>query len=170
MRIALSRGDVFFADLDPAFGCEQSGTRPVLIVQNNTGNRYSNTTIVAAISQRIKPSLPTHVAIQETLGIGQNSVILLEQLRTIDEKRLAGKLGRLDEKQMHLVDAALMASLGIKTTPKDTILMTLCHNCAQSFRDSGGYLLRPANPLQDMQEPCTVCNVCTGYDYEVTRR
>lgn len=170
MKIALSRGDIFLADLDPAFGCEQCGTKPVLIVQNNTGNRYSGTTIVAAISQRKKPTLPTHVAIQEALGIGQNSVILLEQLRTIDEKRLAGKLGKLDEGQMRLVDTALLASLGIRTTPKDAILMTLCRNCAQSFRDSGGYLLRPVNPHQDTQERCTVCNVCTGYDYEVTRR
>lgn len=171
MKTAVYRGDIFLADLDPAFGCEQCGTRPVLVIQNNTGNRYSATTIIAAITtQRKKPSLPTHVSIEGAPGVREGSLVLLEQLRTIDEKRLVEKLGSLSDIQMHYVDTALLASLGIKVAPKDTILMTLCRNCAQSFRDSGGFILRSVTPHQDIQERCTVCNVHNGYDFEVTRR
>lgn len=168
MHTHVTRGDVFLADLDPVCGCEQGGTRPVLVVQNNTGNSRSATTIVAAIAQR-KPSQPTHVAIYDSPELKPDSVVLLEQLRTIDEKRLAKKLCTLGIKRMHLVDIALVASLGIRLAPRDPMLMTLCRTCAQSFRDADGFTLRQIDPHQSTKELCTVCNMHTGYDFEVTR-
>lgn len=169
MHIQVVRGDVFLADLDPVCGRELGGTRPVLIVQNNTGNNRSATTIAAAISQMHRPSHPTHVALYGVTGLKPDSVVLLEQIRTIDEKRLKTKLGSLDSKRMHLVDIALMASLGIRLASREPMLMTLCPNCAQSFRDAGGYTLRQVDPRPDAMERCTVCSIRTGYDFEVTR-
>lgn len=109
------RGDVYFADLSPVVGSEQGGVRPVLIIQNDIGNRFSPTVIVAAITAQIqKAKLPTHVEIDaETHGFDRNSVILLEQLRTIDKQRLTDKITHLDEDTMHKVDEALQISLGL---------------------------------------------------------
>ena len=109
------RGDIFYADLSPVIGSEQGGVRPVLIVQNDVGNKYSPTVICAAITSQInKAKLPTHIEIdtvQSTLV--RDSVILLEQVRTIDKKRLREKICRLDEQLMQRVDHALTISLGI---------------------------------------------------------
>ena len=109
------RGDIFYADLSPVIGSEQGGVRPVLIVQNDVGNKYSPTVICVAITSQInKAKLPTHVEIdtvQSTLV--RDSVILLEQVRTIDKKRLREKICRLDEQLMRRVDHALAVSLGI---------------------------------------------------------
>jgi len=109
------RGDIFYADLSPVIGSEQGGVRPVLIVQNDVGNKYSPTVICAAITSQInKAKLPTHVeidTIQSTLV--RDSVILLEQIRTIDKKRLREKICRLDEQLMRRVDHALSVSLGL---------------------------------------------------------
>lgn len=115
MAVEVKRGDIFLADLSPVVGSEQGGTRPVLIVQNDVGNRYSPTVIVAAITSRIQKSeMPTHVALHEGEdGIKLDSFILLEQLRTIDRARLLYKLTTLGEKNMHAVDVALTISLGM---------------------------------------------------------
>ena len=169
MHNDILRGEVYFADLDPVFGREYGGTRPVLIIQNNTGNNHSDTTVVAAIAQKRRHSSPTHVLIQDAPGMKEDSMVLLEQIRTIDMKRLAGKLSTLSINQMHLVDIALMASLGIRVSSHDPMIMTLCQTCVQSFRDSSDYALRQTNLDQDTKEPCTLCNIRTGYDYEVTR-
>ncbi len=111
----LRRGDIFYADLSPVVGSEQGGTRPVLVLQNDIGNRYSPTTIVAAITSRIsKVKLPTHVEIPASKsGLQADSVILLEQLRTIDRRRLIEKVSRLDPATMERVDRALQISLGL---------------------------------------------------------
>src|SRR5690554_3533272 len=111
----MQRGEVYFADLSPVVGSEQGGIRPVLILQNDIGNRFSPTVIVAAITAQIqKAKLPTHVEIDaETHGFDRNSVILLEQLRTIDKQRLTDKITHLDEDTMHKVDEALQISLGL---------------------------------------------------------
>jgi len=113
--LAIKRGDMFYANLSPVIGSEQGGVRPVLVVQNNTGNRYSPTVIVAAITSKInKGKLPTHVEIETShYNIPKNSVILLEQIRTIDKRRLEEKIGSLDEKTMMDVNVALSISLGI---------------------------------------------------------
>lgn len=169
MQTTVHRGDVFFADLDPVFGSEQGGTRPVLVLQNDIGNCHSPTTIVAAMTCKRKPKLPTHVMVQDAPGLHGGSVVLLEQLRTIDAKRLVGKLTSLDARQMHLVDIALMTSLGMRGVLRAPMLMTLCSTCAQSFLDSDEYMLSQISSQQDAKEPCTICNIRNGFDYEVTR-
>ncbi|MDP4109036.1 MAG: type II toxin-antitoxin system PemK/MazF family toxin [Bacillota bacterium] len=111
----VKRGDIYYADLSPVVGSEQGGIRPVLIVQNNVGNRYSPTVIAAAItSQMGKARLPTHIELSaRSYGLSKDSVILLEQIRTIDKKRLKEKMGKLDDDAMHRVDEALVVSFGL---------------------------------------------------------
>lgn len=111
----VKRGDVYFADLSPVVGSEQGGVRPVLIIQNDIGNRFSPTVIVAAITAQIqKAKLPTHVEIDaEKYNFDRDSVILLEQIRTIDKQRLTDKITNLDENMMNRVDEALQISLGL---------------------------------------------------------
>lgn len=111
----VKRGFIFYADLSPVVGSEQGGFRPVLVIQNNVGNKYSPTVIVAAITSHIeKAKLPTHVELSaKEHGLEKDSVILLEQVRTIDKQRLQQKITELDEKVMAKVDEALKISLGL---------------------------------------------------------
>ncbi|WP_043898259.1 type II toxin-antitoxin system PemK/MazF family toxin [Clostridioides difficile] len=113
----IKRGDLYYADLSPVVGSEQGGVRPVLIIQNDVGNKYSPTVIVSAITSQInKAKLPTHVEISSNeYGLNKDSVILLEQIRTIDKKRLREKIGCLDENMMIKVDDGLQISLGLFT-------------------------------------------------------
>lgn len=114
-NLAIKRGDVFFADLSPVVGSEQGGTRPVLVIQNDIGNRFSPTVIIAAITAQIqKAKLPTHVEIDaKKYQFERDSVILLEQVRTIDKSRLTDKITHLDEVLMERVDEALEVSFGL---------------------------------------------------------
>lgn len=110
----IKRGEIYYADLSPAVGSEQDGVRPVLILQNNTGNKHSPTTIVAAITSRqTKSKLPTHVQI-DTNGLKCKSIVLLEQIRTIDKSRLTERIDKLDKATMGKIDHAIITSLGIK--------------------------------------------------------
>ncbi len=111
----VKKGDIFFADLSPVVGSEQGGVRPVLVVQNDVGNRFSPTVIVAAVTSRLnKANLPTHVPIHaDRNGLNRDSVVLLEQLRTIDKKRLREHIGTVDSEVIGIVDDALSVSLGI---------------------------------------------------------
>ena len=111
------RGEIYYADLSPVVGSEQGGMRPVLIVQNDVGNRYSPTVIAAAItSQQNKARMPTHIEIEaHTYGLSKNSVVLLEQVRTLDKRRLRERMGCLDEKAMQRVDGAIAISLCLRT-------------------------------------------------------
>ncbi|AKL96762.1 mRNA interferase EndoA [Clostridium aceticum] len=113
--MVVKRGDIYYADLSPVIGSEQGGTRPVLVVQNDIGNRYSPTVIIAAITSQInKAKLPTHVEIAASdYGLTKDSVILLEQIRTIDKRRLEEKIGHLDDEMMIKVSEALLISLGL---------------------------------------------------------
>jgi len=110
---AISRGDIFYADLSPVVGCEQGGTRPVLILQNDIGNRYSPTVIVCAITGKPKKPLPTHAVIGGAGRLSRESFALLEQIRTIDRSRLRGWIGRLDEQAMEEINQALSISVGL---------------------------------------------------------
>ncbi|MDO4321260.1 MAG: type II toxin-antitoxin system PemK/MazF family toxin [Lachnospiraceae bacterium] len=114
MRV-YSRGDVYYANLSPVIGSEQAGYRPVLIIQNNTGNRYGRTVIVASLSSQSehKPKLPTHCYIQAGDILKKSSVVMLEQLRTIDKQRLDGYIGSLDQNYMEEIDKALAVSVGL---------------------------------------------------------
>lgn len=115
MILIVKRGDIFYADLSPVVGSEQGGTRPVLVVQNDIGNKFSPTVIVSAITSKInKAKLPTHIEISaEDYGLSKDSVILLEQIRTIDKKRLREKIGRLDDELMIDVNKAISISCGL---------------------------------------------------------
>ncbi len=118
MDTTVKRGDIFYADLSPVVGSEQGGTRPVLIVQNDTGNKHSPTVIAAAItSQTNKAKLPTHIELAgRSVGLTKDSVVLLEQIRTIDKRRLREHMGRLDETMMNRVDDAIAVSFGLPKT------------------------------------------------------
>lgn len=111
----IKKGDIYYADLSPVIGSEQGGIRPVLVVQNDIGNRYSPTIIIAAITSQInKAKLPTHVEIKgDDYGLPKDSVLLLEQIRTIDKKRLGEKIGHVKEEIIERVDEALRISLGL---------------------------------------------------------
>lgn len=115
--MVVRRGDIFYADLRPVVGSEQGGVRPVLVIQNDTGNRHSPTVIIAAITSRMnKAKLPTHVEIaSDKCDIVKDSVILLEQLRTIDKKRLKDKVCHLDNEILKTVNTALLVSLELDT-------------------------------------------------------
>ena len=116
MDINVKRGDIYYADLSPVVGSEQGGVRPVLIVQNDTGNRYSPTVIAAAItSQTNKAKLPTHIALSAPdYGLPRDSVVLLEQIRTLDKRRLRERMGRVDGELMERIDAAIAVSFGLQ--------------------------------------------------------
>ena len=114
--MTVRRGDIYYADLSPVVGSEQGGVRPVLIVQNDVGNKYSPTVIAAAItSQTGKSKLPTHIEVYaEKYGLARDSVILLEQIRTIDKRRLKEKMGHLDDNVMTMVNDAITVSFGLE--------------------------------------------------------
>ena len=108
----IKRGDIFYADIDEGTGSEQNGRRPVVILQNNKGNRHSTTTIAAMITSARKKSLPTHVWVRkEDSGLKEDSIVLLEQIQTLDKKRLVNKVGRLGKVVMDQVDRAARRSL-----------------------------------------------------------
>jgi len=113
--MTVKRGDIFYADLSPVVGSEQGGIRPVLIVQNNIGNKFSPTVIAAAItSQSLKTNLPTHIKVNaDGCGLSKDSIVLLEQVRTLDKRRLKEKMGNLESADMDRVNQALSVSLGI---------------------------------------------------------
>ena len=116
MDTIVKRGEIYYADLSPVVGSEQGGVRPVLIIQNDTGNRYSPTIIAAAItSQTGKARLPTHIElpVQQECGLTKDSVVLLEQVRTLDKRRLREKMGRVDDQVMEKIDTAIAVSFGL---------------------------------------------------------
>ena len=109
----IKRGDIYYADLSPVIGSEQGGVRPVLIVQNDVGNKYSPTIIAAAITSKInKAKLPTHIELPSAYGLAKDSVILLEQIRTLDKRRLKERIGELPPATMMRVNRAILISLG----------------------------------------------------------
>lgn len=134
-KVTVKRGDIYYADLSPVIGSEQGGLRPVLIIQNDVGNKYSPTVIAAAITSRLgKTKLPTHIDVNrdscfsgiissdaeknEKMGLAKDSVILLEQIRTLDKRRLKEKMGHLDEDTMQQVNNAMVISFGLAQSPQ----------------------------------------------------
>lgn len=116
--MTVKRGDIYYADLSPVVGSEQGGVRPVLIVQNDVGNKFSPTVIAAAItSQKYKTNLPTHIQVNaDECGLARDSIVLLEQVRTLDKKRLKERMGSLADEDMDRIDQALSVSFGLKLT------------------------------------------------------
>ncbi len=159
------RGDVVLADLDPVIGSEQGGSRPVLIIQNDIGNKYSNTIITAAITTSCKKELPTHIALDSYDFLESGSIILLEQIRTIDINRILKYLGDLPHEKMISVDRALAISVGLKRKQPNGLVMTLCPNCVQAFYDSPYHEITRLDHLESVKESCTYCGARNGFDY-----
>ena len=166
------RGDMYYADLGRGIGSEQEGYRPVVIIQNNIGNRHSPTVIIAAISSKVgvKPKLPTHYFINAEDGLELPSVILLEQLRTIDKRRLEKYIGHLRKEHIDGMDHALAVSIDMVQDTPPSLVMSLCSTCAENFRNTGAYFLRRVDPAQTEKDICTYCNRRRGFDYSVMRR
>ena len=167
----MRRGEIYHADLNPVFGSEQGGYRPVLIIQNNRGNQHSPTVIVAAITSQPKTKLPTHVPINGIRGLEKESfvlleqirTVLLEQIRTVDKRRLDDYVGRLNRDQMNKVEKALRTSMEIKKLDKP-VLMCLCSVCAKPFYNSKEHFIIRADRDQTIKETCMFCNVMCGRD------
>lgn len=166
------RGDMYYADLGKGIGSEQEGCRPVVIIQNNVGNKHSPTVIVASITSKkdAKPKLPTHYLIGAEDGLELPCLVLLEQLRTIDKRRLSDFIGHLSEKHIQGINHALAVSVGlIESVPKKLILC-LCRTCADNFYGSGAFALRRVHSEQAEKDTCTYCNSRKGFDYELIRK
>ncbi len=163
------RGDMYYADLGKGIGSEQEGYRPVVIIQNNVGNRHSPTVIIAAISSKvgIKPKLPTHYFINAEDGLELPSIILLEQLRTVDKLWLEKYIGHLRKEHIDGMNHALAVSIDLVQNAPSSLVMCLCGTCAENFRSTGAYLLRRVNPGQTEKDSCTYCNKRRGFDYEI---
>ena len=133
------------------------------------GNQYSPTVIIAAITSKPKAKLPTHVAIPADIkGLEKDSVVLLEQLRTLDKRRLDGYIGTLDRRQMLKIDEALCSSTGLRKMDKP-IVMCLCSVCAKPFYDSEEHFIKRADKNQSSKEICMFCNIRQGYDYLIRK-
>ena len=121
MNRKIMRGEIYYADLSPVVGSEQGGVRPVLILQNNIGNKHSPTVVVASITSRLgKPKLPTHVRLSST-HLAKNSIVLLEQIRTIDKRRLAEQIGKATVGEMEKIENALLVSVGMDRRDDDVV-------------------------------------------------
>ena len=114
MERTIKRGDIYYAELNPVVGSEQGGTRPVLIISNNMGNRHSPTVIIAAITGKTKAKLPTHTEVKNFEGLDRDSIVLLEQIRTVDKKRLKQYMGMMPTEAMARVDKALAISISLR--------------------------------------------------------
>ena len=166
----IKRGDIYHADLNPIFGSEQGGYRPVLIIQNNIGNKYSPTVIVAAITSQLKTKLPTHVPLQGIDGVEKHSVVLLEQVRTIDTRRLDDYVGTLDRETMKRIDKALRSSTGVPKVEEKPLELCLCAVCANIFYDSPEHFIKRADKHQEKKEMCMFCKSRRGYDYLIRKK
>ena len=142
----IKRGDIYYAKLNPVVGSEQGDTRPVLVVQNDMGNKHSPTIVIIPISCNLnKNPLPTHVVIPRLSGLKSDSLALAEQIRTIDRSRLGEYIGRIGEEVQSEIDAALAIGIGIEIghSPKgEMFVLTLCLRCEGDFRESGYVVVR----------------------------
>lgn len=166
------RGDMHYADLGQGIGSEQEGYRPVVIIQNNVGNRHSPTVIIASITSKkdAKPKLPTHYYIDAEDGLELPSIVLLEQLRTIDKRRLGDFIGHLSDKHIQGINHALAVSVGLIGSVPNKLILCLCRTCAENFYGSGAFVLRRVNAEQTEKDTCTYCNSRKGFDYELIRK
>ncbi len=171
MERTYSRGDIYYADLGRGIGSEQEGRRPVIIIQNNTGNKHSPTVIVAAITSKIdaKVKLPTHYYLGKSCGLELPSVIMMEQVRTLDKRRLESYVGCLEEHHLRGFNHALAVSVALAEAEgrKSKMVLCLCPVCLGQFRDAGGYSVRQVKSSQSEKERCTLCNYRMGVDYEI---
>ena len=181
------RGQMYYANLDPVIGSEQGGNRPVLVIQNNVGNRHSPTIIIAPITTRVKKlRQPTHIGIPPYFDLPQSSMAMLEQIRTIDKSRLGNYVGCLDDDVMDYIDEALGISIGLNAPtsceetqeqiadgPQDEVpderVLTLCGTCLKQFICSPEHIVRRIDRTKS-KEPCMYCHVRDGCDYRITHK
>lgn len=162
------RGEIYYADLEKGLGSEQMGCRPVLILQNDLGNRYSSTVIIAPIttySER-KADLPTHFYLEAEAGLKEPSIVLMEQIRTISKKRLLNYVGRLTSVKMRQLIHPLAISVGIIQPTQTQMIVSLCRVCRKQSRVPLEYDLIPYGDRQD-KEICFYCNRRLGRMFEI---
>lgn len=161
------RGELYYADLGKGIGSEQAGFRPVLIVQNDAGNQYGTTTIIAPVSSQIttKAILPTHFYVGPDEGLERPSVVLLEQLRTISKKRLADRIGSLSDTQIQKINQCLAISVGLIQLPPRKLTVHLCRSCANQLFAPGTISLVAKKSAS--RKLCTYCSHGFGLAYEV---
>ena len=166
------RGELYYADLGKGIGSEQEGYRPVVIVQNNMGNKYSPTVIVAPVTtnHEAKAKLPTHCFIGAESGLDAPSVILLEQLRTIDKKRLGHFVGRLNRIHLRQLNHALAVSIQLTEVSVNSISICLCSTCTKKFSGMGAFSLQQRNHSQKTKELCSACKQRPGVGYDMIQR
>lgn len=167
MNRTCKRGDIYFADLGQGIGSEQAGYRPVVIIQNDRGNKHSPTVVAAAVTSKVdaKVKQPTHCFIGAEYGLGLPSVILLEQIRTLDKQRLEKYVGKLSRSHLSDLNHALAISVGL-ILAQENLVLCLCKHCADNFRLDGKYDLVRVSDNQE-RETCTYCNHRLGYEYEL---
>lgn len=168
------RGQIFYANLEPGVGAEESGLRPVLVIQNDAGNKYSRTIIVAPITSQVKRlDLPTHVQLPYVEGMADPAMVMTEHIRSIDKRRVNAYIGEVGEKEMERVDDALRSSLGLLEDAEennDDMVLCLCPTCASQFFNSPVHVIRRIDRYQRNKDYCTYCDVRLGYDYRVSLR
>lgn len=167
MKGTYLRGDMYCADLGKGIGSEQEGYRPVVIVQNDIGNRYSTTVIVAALSSKVraKARLPTHYCLDAVCGLQTPSVVLLEQLRTVDKRRFGRYIGRLDKEHMEGLNHALAVSIGLTAPTPNMLTLCLCDACADNFRSTGAFAVCSTDAQRHERDICACCKQRPGSAY-----
>ena len=168
----IKRGELYYADLGQGVGSEQNGYRPVVIIQNDVGNKHSPTVIVAAVTSKnsAKSKLPTHYEIGHEAGLEAPSIILTEQLRTIDKHRLTTHIGTLTSSQIKGLNHALAISIGLIEPKPSHLTLCLCAKCAENFYGAGNYILKRARPNDGRKEVCSYCNHRPGYEYMLDKK
>lgn len=172
MKRTYYRGELYYADLGIGVGSEQNGYRPVVVIQNDVGNKHSPTTIVAAVSTQIKSKakLPTHFYVSHDCGLVQPSIIMLEQIRTIDKTRMDKYIGKLSESEILGLNHALAISIGLIPTSPTRITLCLCEACAQNYSVTGSFTLRRKDNQENEKKLCNYCRKIVGDDYDVTTK
>ena len=168
MERKYNRGEMYYAQLGNGIGSEQKGRRPVVIIQNDIGNTYSPTLIVAAITSEIygKPQLPTHCFLKADYGLQKDSFILLEQIRTIDKTRIGKYIGRIPDEHIPKLNHALEVSVGLYRNENEKIW--LCDTCAKKIRSTGVFSLSKNERFIKSQELCTLCRKRKGSSYSLS--
>ena len=169
MKRKIRRGDIYYAYLNPVVGSEQGDCRPVLIVQNDIGNEHSPTVIVTPLTRNLRKNpLPTHVLIPKFSGLDRDSLVLAEQIRTIDRSRLSNYIGHISRDIQNSVDDALAVCIGLekKRPPKgEMLVLTLCYRCENDFRNSDYLLVKKG--WQEIKEDCDFCKTAKGLTFGI---
>ena len=167
MKKEYRRGEIYDTDFGEGIGSEQTGIRPALIVQNNVGNAYSATIIVAAITsgKHIKAVVPTHCNVGTDTGLKVPSIILLEQLRTVSKERIGTYIGKLGPRDMTRIVYPLAISIGMVSSERETLMMFLCKKCAADIRATN-YRVRPSGNRK-LKDVCMRCHNHLGSEYEI---